>query len=136
MLSIAESIHSSLRCHHNAQTCRTADGFLGGCDYNVDIPVIEPNLFAAYAADAINDDKSVRADSSDKFRESFDLGEHARAGIRVCDGDHLVLLLLQCLLHLIQLRSIANGSFELCRFHAVCFKAVREAISEVASMQD
>ncbi len=44
----------------------------------------------------------------------------------MCDGDHLVLLLLQCLLDLVELRALANGRLQLCCLDAVCLEAVGE----------
>lgn len=71
-----------------------------------------------------------------QLAEGFDLGEHAGARVGVCDGEDLVVLLLEGLLDLVQLGSVANGSLELCCLDAVCLEAVREAVREVASVQD
>jgi hypothetical protein len=54
----------------------------------------------------------------------------------VCDSQHLVLLLLQRLLDLIELRSVANWRLELCRLDAICLEAVRERVGEVTSVQN
>jgi hypothetical protein len=54
----------------------------------------------------------------------------------VCDCENLVLLLLQGLLDLVKLGSVANGCLELCDLDAVCLEAVGERIGEVASVED
>ena len=72
----------------------------------------------------------------DQLAEGLDLGEHAGARVGVGDGDELVVLLLQSLLDLVQLRSVANGSLELCCLDAICLEAVCERVGKVTSVQD
>lgn len=42
------------------------------------------------------------------------------------DGDHLVVLLLERLLDLVELRSVADRSLQLCRPDAICLETVGE----------
>jgi hypothetical protein len=54
----------------------------------------------------------------------------------VCDGNHLVLLVLERLLDFVELRPVADGRLELCHLDAVCLEAVGERVGKVASVQD
>lgn len=52
------------------------------------------------------------------------------------DCEDLVLLLLERLLDLIKLGSVANRCLQLCDLDAVCLEAVRERVGEVASVEN
>ena len=52
------------------------------------------------------------------------------------DGDQLVGLLLQGLLHLLQRVAVANGCAQLCHLGAVCLQALAEGITKVTSVKN
>ena len=53
----------------------------------------------------------------------------------MCDCDDLVLLLLEGLLNLVKLWSVANRCLQLCNLGTVCFEAVGERVGEVSSVK-
>lgn len=54
----------------------------------------------------------------------------------MCDSENLVLLLLEGLLDLIELRSVANRCLELCDLRAVCFEAVGKRVCEISGVEN
>jgi hypothetical protein len=103
---------------------------------DIELPVVEANLLTADTAHAVDDEECVGAHLLHKLAQCFELTEHAGRGIDVCNRDDLVALLLQRLLNLVELRSVADGSLELSDLGAVCLKAVGERVGKVACVQD
>jgi hypothetical protein len=71
-----------------------------------------------------------------ELAQRLDLAQHTSRGVDVCDCQHLVFLLLQRLLDLIELGSVANWRLQLCRLDAICLEAVRERVGKVARVQN
>jgi hypothetical protein len=104
-------------------------------EHNVELPVVEAYLFGSDAADAIDNNQCLWADLVDELAKCLDLAEHTGAGVYMCDGQDLVLLLLQRSLDLVQLGAFANRGLELRRLHTICLEAVGERICKVPSVQ-
>ena len=107
-----------------------------GSDDTVNAPVVELDLLAANTADTIDNDQRVRADLVDELTEGLDLTKNTGRRVDVGDGDELVFLLLESLLDLVQLRTVANGSLELSSLDTICLETIGEAVGKVASVQD
>jgi hypothetical protein len=71
-----------------------------------------------------------------QLAQSLDLAQHTSRRVDVRDGDHLVLPLLERLLHLVELRPVADLRLELCDLDAVCLETVGERVGKVARVQD
>lgn len=133
-LAALESLDGTARGHDNTQTGRTANGFLTGGNDTVNTPLVKLDLFAANTAHTVNNNQRVGADLVHKLAESLDLAEHSGRRVDVGDGDELVLLLLESLLDLIQLGTVANGSLDLGGPDAVCLETVGKAVGKVTSV--
>ena len=107
-----------------------------GSQNDIKLPVIKLDLLATDTTHSIDYDQSVRADPVHKLTQRLDLAKHAGAGVDVCDGQDLVLLLFEGLLHLVELWSVADGCLQLCGFRAVRFEAVGERVGKIASVQN
>jgi hypothetical protein len=109
---------------------------LRGCKDRVELPVVKADLLGANTADTVHNEQSVRADAVHEIAQCLELAEYAGRGIHVCDGNHLVLLVLERLLDLVELRPVTNWRLELCHLDAVRLEAVGEGIRKVAGVQD
>lgn len=134
--SVLKHLDGTAGTHHDGQTCGASDAFLTGRQDNVQSPVVEVDIFGADTAHSIYHHERLGADFVDHFRQGLDFTQHARRGIHVRDGDDLVLLFLQGLLHLVELGPVADGCFQLCGFDTVRLEAVGEGVGKVTCVQD
>lgn len=107
-----------------------------GGENDIKLPVVELDLLATNTAHSVDYHQGVRADGVHKLAEGLDFAEYTGARVDVCDGQDLVLLLLECFLHLIELWSVADGCLQLCGFCAICFEAVGKRVGKIASVQN
>ena len=123
--------------HGDGQAGRAADGLLARRHDTVQLPGVELDLLAGNAAHAVDDEQRLGRHALHQLGEVLELAQHARRGVDVGHGDHLVLLGLEGLLDLGQLRPATHGvGGQLGHFGAVCLEAVGEAVAEVAGAED
>jgi len=131
-----ERLDGATGSHDNAQTSWASNGLLRGSNDTVDSPLVELDLLAANTADTIDNDQRFGADLVDKLAKSLDLTENTSRCVDVGDGQELVLLLLEGLLDLVQLRAVANGCLELSGLDTICLETIGEAVGKVSSVED
>lgn len=123
-------------CHDDAETGRAPDSLLRSCDDSIEVPLVEGDLLRAHAAHAVHDHEGVGANAAHQLGHALDVREHAGRCVDVCEGDELVRLLLQGLLHLLERGAIADGSLQVRHVGTVCLKALAEGVAEVAGVED
>lgn len=135
-LAGVEAVDGTRGTHDNAESGRAADGLLAGGQDDVEIPLVEGDLLAAYAADAVDDDEGLGADAADELSHAFDVAEDTGGGVDVGDGEELVGLGLEGLLDLLEGGAVSDGGLELGGIGAVGLQASGEGVGEVAGVQD
>lgn len=135
-LAVLDYIDSTPAEHGNGQTGRASDGFLAGGNDTIQTPVVKSNLLAGNTADAVGDDQGFWRHALDQVGQGFELKQDASGSVDVSCGDELVLLLLERLLDLVELRSTAHGPSDGGDLGAVGGEAIRECITKVAAAQN
>ena len=133
---VLEDLDRAPGAHQDAEAGGAADGLLAGRQHDVDAPLVEADLLAAHAADAVDDDERLGADFVHEFRQRLDLAQDAGARVDVRHRQELVLLLPQRGLHVRQLGPVPDRRLKLRGPHAVRLEAVGERVREVARVQD
>lgn len=124
------------RSHKYAQASRAPNALLRGREHDIQLPVVEANLLRSDTAHAINHDQRLRADLVHELAQCLDLAQHTRRRVDVCDSNDLVLLLLERLLHGIELWSVADRSLQLRGLRTVGLQGVSEGVGKVARVED
>ncbi len=75
-LSVLEDFDGAAGAHHDGETGGTSDGFLAGCQHDVERPVVEVDLFRADTAHSVHDHERLGADFVHHFRQGLDLAQH------------------------------------------------------------
>lgn len=99
-LARLDGLDSAGRPHQDTQTRWGTDGLLATGQDDVDIPRIEGDLLAPNAANTVDGDEGLRADTAHKLGYGLDVVEHTGRGISVGHGNELVGLLLEGFLNL------------------------------------
>jgi len=135
-LAVLDHLDGAAAEHGDGLAGRAANGLLASRDDAVKTPFVKGKLLAGDTADAIDDDEGLRGHLLDGSGDALDVAQDTGGGVDVRHGEDLVLLLLEGLLDVRDLRPPANGPVELGDVGAVGAQAVGEAVAKVAGAQD
>ena len=98
VLAVVEGVvHEPAATQRDREACWSANGLLGRGQGEVHPPVVELELLAANGAHRIDHEERFWRGVLDELRDGFQIGQHRRRGVNVCDRDSAVLLVCQLL---------------------------------------
>jgi hypothetical protein len=134
-LSVLDGLDGSRRCIRNGEAWWGANGLLGGSQDVVQAPLVELDLLRGNGAHAVDDDEGVWGDLVHELGNRLDVGKDASGGVDMGDGDHLVELLLEGSLNLVERWSVANCRGDLVNLGTVDLQTVGKCRREVAGVE-
>lgn len=130
-----EDLDGAAGVHGDRQASWGTEALLRARQDSIELPLVKAEILSSNTAHAIDDEERLRADALDELRQALKVGKHTRRGIHVRDRHELILLLLERLLDLRQLRAAADRGLDLRDVRAVGLEAVGEGVGEVPGVQ-
>ena len=132
----AETVNGARGAHDDAETGWAADGLLAGSHNDIEVPLVESDLFATDTADTVHDDEGLGAHAAHELRDTLDVAEDTSGGVDVGDGQELVGLLLESLFDLLERGTVPDRCLELGGVGAVGLQASSERVGKVTGVED